>query len=193
MRHSATMSRWSWSHYRRPGLSYDSDWRIYSFMWGESVTLPWKISYLTAWCHSSVDSCRVDSHFSDFELTTIIYVIEVWTRRMLFCRQHFQIYFLQNISLTSLIYIYIYTLYIGVDRYRWIHHWDQSICVYIINSLWPSDAIWRKRSRSTLAQVMACCLTAPSHYLNQRWLIVSKVQWHSPEGNFTRDASTINH
>ena len=47
------------------------------------------------------------------------------------------------------------------------------------NSLWPSDAIWRQRSGSTLAQVMACCLTAPSHYLNQCWLIISEVQWHS--------------
>ena len=36
----------------------------------------------------------------------------------------------------------------------------------------------RKRSESTLAQVMACCLTAPSHYLNQCWLIISEVQWH---------------
>ena len=34
------------------------------------------------------------------------------------------------------------------------------------NSLRPSNAIWRHRSGSTLAQVMACCLTAPSHYLN---------------------------
>ena len=42
-----------------------------------------------------------------------------------------------------------------------------------INSLWPSDTIWRQRSASTLAQVMACCLTAPSHYLNQCWLIIS--------------------
>ena len=32
-----------------------------------------------------------------------------------------------------------------------------------VNSLWPSDTIWRHRSGSTLAQVMACCLTAPSH------------------------------
>ena len=45
-----------------------------------------------------------------------------------------------------------------------------------INSLGPSDAIWRHRSGSTLAQVMACCLTAPSHYLNQCWLIISKVR-----------------
>ena len=46
----------------------------------------------------------------------------------------------------------------------------------LFNSLWASDAIWRHRSESTLAQVMACCLTAPSHYLNQCWLIISKVQ-----------------
>ena len=61
------------------------------------------------------------------------------------------------------------------------------------NSLRPSDAIWRQRTGSTLAQVMACCLTAPSHYLSQCWLITSKVPWLSWEGNFTRDASTINH
>ena len=35
------------------------------------------------------------------------------------------------------------------------------------------------RSGSSLAQVMACCLTAPSHYLNQWWLIINEVQWHS--------------
>ena len=34
---------------------------------------------------------------------------------------------------------------------------------------------------STLVQVMACWLTAPSHYLKQCWRIISKVLWHSPE------------
>ena len=53
------------------------------------------------------------------------------------------------------------------------------------NSLGPCDAIWRQRSGSTLVQVMAWCLTAPSHYLNQFWLI-SKVEWHSSKGKFTR-------
>ena len=62
-----------------------------------------------------------------------------------------------------------------------------------VNSLWPNDTIWRQRSGSTLAQVMACCLTAPSLYPNQCWLIISEVKWHSYKGNFTRDASTINH
>ena len=50
------------------------------------------------------------------------------------------------------------------------------------NPLWPSDTIWRCRSGSTLALVMACCLTAPSHYQNQCWLIISHVLWHSSEG-----------
>ena len=40
-----------------------------------------------------------------------------------------------------------------------------------VNSSWHSDAIWQLRSGSTLAQLMVCCLTAPSHYLNLCWLI----------------------
>ena len=46
---------------------------------------------------------------------------------------------------------------------------------------------------STLAQAMAWCraipsLTAPSHYLNQCWLIAKCVLWHSSEKRFTRCA-----
>ena len=47
-----------------------------------------------------------------------------------------------------------------------------------VNSLWPSDVIWRLRSGSILAQVMACCLTPPSHYLNQCWRTINMVHWH---------------
>ena len=36
-----------------------------------------------------------------------------------------------------------------------------------LNSLWPGDTIGRHKSGSTLDQVMACCLMALSHYLNQ--------------------------
>ena len=54
-----------------------------------------------------------------------------------------------------------------------------------VNLLWPSDAIWWHIFGSTLVQVMACCLTAPSHYLNQHWLIISEVLWHAPERKFT--------
>ena len=52
----------------------------------------------------------------------------------------------------------------------------------------PSDAMLWHRSRSVLAQVMACWLMAPSHYLNQCWLIMSKILWYSPQYNFTANA-----
>ena len=57
------------------------------------------------------------------------------------------------------------SVHVHLDIYRWV------------KSLRPGDAIWRQRTGSTLAEVMACCLTAPSHYLNQCWLIISKVLW----------------
>ena len=69
----------------------------------------------------------------------------------------------------------------------------KSIAYISINSLGPSDTTWRQISGSTLAQVMACCLTAPSHYLNKYWLIISKVEWRSSKGKFTKDTSAINH
>ena len=61
------------------------------------------------------------------------------------------------------------------------------------NSLWPSDAIWWQGSRSTLIQVMTCCLTAPSHYLNQCWFINTKVQWCLSEDNFAWDVTATSH
>ena len=42
-----------------------------------------------------------------------------------------------------------------------------------------SNTIWWYRSGSTLAQVMACCLMAPSHYLNQCWLNINWIPHHS--------------
>ena len=44
-----------------------------------------------------------------------------------------------------------------------------------MNSFWSfSGAICCQRSESILSQVMACCLMAPSHYLNQCWLITKE-------------------
>ena len=55
--------------------------------------------------------------------------------------------------------------------------------IYSINSLW-SSATWQHRFGSTLVHVMACCLTATSHYLDQCWLLIREVLWLSPESNF---------
>ena len=56
----------------------------------------------------------------------------------------------------------------------------------LINSLWPSEAIWPHKTWSTLVQVLACCLTAPSHYLIQCWLpsLRSSEEVHMP--SFTK-------
>ena len=51
-----------------------------------------------------------------------------------------------------------------------------------------SDAMWWHKS---LAQVMACCLAAPSYYLHQYWLITSVAFRHSHEGNCTGNAPDI--
>ena len=48
-----------------------------------------------------------------------------------------------------------------------------------INSVRPVDTVWHYLNWSTRVQIMACCLTAPSHYLNQCWLMISKVPWHN--------------
>ena len=90
------------------------------------------------------------------------------------------------------LYIGGYDLIKGVLKLRFY-----SICLKIIlskllNSLWPRDAIWRQRSMSTLAHVMACCLTAPSHYMNQCWLIISQVLWYSPKSYFVGIDQDIN-
>ena len=70
-----------------------------------------------------------------------------------------------------------------------VYVWKQFNSIGLFNSLWPSDAIWQHKSGSTLVQVMACCLTAPSHHLNQCWLTISKVPRHSPEGITIRSAA----
>ena len=58
--------------------------------------------------------------------------------------------------------------------------------------LGPSDTIWRQRSGSTFVQVMACYLTAPSHYLNRCWLIISKALWHSSDAIIVRRSEDTN-
>ena len=57
-----------------------------------------------------------------------------------------------------------------------------------INSSPPNDTKWHPR---ILIQIIACCMMAPRHYLNQCCIIISKSLWHLPEGNFTGNAQDI--
>ena len=67
-------------------------------------------------------------------------------------------------------------------------HWGMALQgTRVNNPFWRSDDIWRHRSGSPLAQVMASCLTAPSHYLNQSGVIITEILWHLPDGDFTEN------
>ena len=50
---------------------------------------------------------------------------------------------------------------------------------------------YRDRFGSILAWVMSCCLTAPSHYLNQCWLAINKIHWHSFQGDIWLNTQDI--
>ena len=67
---------------------------------------------------------------------------------------------------------------------------DDIFWPHCANTLWPRDPIWQHRTGSTSAQVMACCMTAPRHYLNKCWLIIRKVIWHSSESMIIRSEDT---
>ena len=69
------------------------------------------------------------------------------------------------------------------SHHNMVHCNNISMVQRDLNSLWPNDATWWHRAESKLVQVMACCLTAPSHYLNQCWQVISGILWHSPETN----------
>ena len=64
--------------------------------------------------------------------------------------------------------------------------------IHSVNSLASFDAVWRRWNWSTLSRVMACCLTARSHYLNKCWLVIKSILWQSPLTNFAKYALEIN-
>ena len=70
--------------------------------------------------------------------------------------------------------------------------------VTVFNTYSASDAILRYRTRSTLAQVMTCCLTAPSHYLksmlnNHQGGLVSEPEDNSLQWRHNEHGSVSNH
>ena len=85
---------------------------------------------------------------------------------------------------------------LAVDYYcLWflcIHHNRHQKCyISYKTSSFLSDAKWQHRSVSSLAQVMACCLMAPNHYLNQCHVVINGVLWHLHQTNFTGSAHNV--
>ena len=109
----------------------------------------------------------------------------------------------------------VWTFYISMERSPWKHfslilkldyvsfkcfeiiqvrskYQISTLSFSCIDWLWSSDAISWHKFGSTLAQVMAWCLRASSHYLYQYWLTIKGVLWYSYESSFTRGAHELN-
>ena len=82
-----------------------------------------------------------------------------------------------------------------LTSYRKRCYWPTTVRdIHAQNSLWPSDAIWRQRFESTLAQVMVCCLAVPIHYRGQCWFNIGKVLCHwTVSFKASRNAHESNH
>ena len=79
--------------------------------------------------------------------------------------------------------------------YLWCHYKTINCtqCLLVdIYELCPNDTIWRHESGSAWAQVMSSCFAAPRHQPKHCWLSNGEAQWHSSEGNFTRDTPALN-
>ena len=103
---------------------------------------------------------------------------------------HWSIFYVKSLNFTickmCMKIINVTNIHLRAIKHTSRMHINQSILLPkpLIISLRLSDTIWWHRSGSTLAQVLTCCLTAPSHYLNQCWLLINGVLWHSPMTNF---------
>ena len=88
----------------------------------------------------------------------------------------------------------------------WRHHEKiiSGVNVHVLNDECDTNkhfditgASWRQRatyciSGSALFRVMAWFLTALSHYLKQRWLIINEVRWDAPGSKFTGSVQEFN-
>ena len=82
-----------------------------------------------------------------------------------------------NYTLHGHMTIYYMVAWLHITRLMTTHLTSLQRCFLFrplrINSLWPSDIIWRHEYWSTLVRVVACCPRAPCHDLNQFWLIIN--------------------
>ena len=136
------------------------------FEWNFRYLIFKRILVIDGWCIScEIGLIWMSLDWTDDQSTLV--------QLMAWCRQATSHYLSQCWPRSLLLY--------GVTRPQWV---DRLV-------LWPSDIIWHHITWSTLFQAMVCCLTAPSHFLSQSWLIINEILWFSPEGNFTGKAQDI--
>ena len=154
-----------------------SEWNFHQIL----LTLKKIINEMDPWpqydtlCHATIIPCMVLAHTKLFLLyfNNIIFGI-LWN----FWHGGFH----------ELQLVVNHKIWFSSKKILYMKEWS-ILCNSFMNSLWANDAIGWYRYGSTLTQVMACCLMAPSRYLNQCWLLsISRVLWH----NFTGSDQDIN-
>ena len=149
--------------------------------------------YSSCYCHAA---CNIASGFYCTMMELVGYCIMTWFYMRITIVSNSKTFTVSKYSNTLCIqYVHIYQLNNEFGWPNMTHHLDSRLQMnkWIankpgtsadpINSLLASDILWwqsQHRSGSTVAQVMAFCLTTPSHYLKQ-----SCVMGHSPGTNFT--------
>ena len=130
-------------------------------MYGQNILwgIPHKISYpyIERYNIEILRALRFKSSYAFLKLPQVPYITKTISIHDIGCK------------------IFVAFMYVWLD--------SLSLCS-VIKSIWASHHIGQHRSGSILAQAMACCLMAPSHYLNQCCLFISEVLWHSPESYF---------
>ena len=145
-------------------------------LWGESTSQKlelWWFSLLLSWT-----SCWINSWILHWVGACFIFNVKIWSY---LCRQH---HCYGDCKIGS--DLYNGNSYTGsMSSLYWnLRETYFSLSCGTLSSVRLSEVIWQQRSGSALVHVIACCLTVPSHYLNQCWLLINKVLWHSPERNF---------
>ena len=144
-----------------------------------SVSSPWHFKIFAvsslSWTSNSLVPGRWDSTFE-----TIIFKLIIWNSSLGLCCEIALRLMPLNLTNENLTWVQVMAWCRQETSHYLNQWWPRSPTSYGItrlhwvNSLRPSDAIWQHGAGSTLVHVMACYLTAPSHYLNQCWLIISK-------------------
>ena len=143
-----------------------SFWILWTFLGWKYLNLPIPIQF------SNIAVC--------WEILSQSYLTVAWWRHMAAFAVDFTPF--ESRELFWVEYIIIYQFWSNFGTLRHIMKYFHNI-----NSLCLGDVI----GQPTLAQVIACCLPAPSHYLDQYWLIIGNVPWNSPESNFSPTAQAI--
>ena len=78
---------------------------------------------------------------------------------------------------------------LGVTRPQWLNKLYHFVAWILTDDYINYDTT--VTSAKSLAGVsINACLTAPSYFLEQCWLLIGEVLWHLPESNFTATAQT---